>query len=195
MSSIPDKLRRFDQLLRLGLLAPLLAASGLLWAFVLAPLHVKARQAEEQLAQTERLLRAAPAIRREHAELTAQLADLEERAETVRQRIPDNPEEVEFLQQIHQAAEAAQFTLHDYRRGQAVTGDRHSQLEVRLIGSGGYDSLCRFFHRVSQFPRQTQTQNLVIRADPETGGYRLEMSLLLFYRSAPSPSQSNPATS
>ncbi len=177
-------IRTFDRLLQLGLLAPVLVGGFAAYGLVVAPLETRARAAQERVAQLEHLLRAAPAVRREYAELRRQLADLESRADSVRQRIPDGPEEAAFLEQLHQAAEAAGLTLDDYRRGNAIRGSQHAQLEVHITGAGSHEAICRFFDQLRQFPRQTQTQHLAIREASEGAGYEIRLTLLLFYRSS-----------
>jgi Tfp pilus assembly protein PilO len=176
------KLRMFDALLQTGLLMPVLLGSLLAYLLVLSPLRNQTKAAQARWAEVEKSLESASAVRRENQALKNKLADLESRAELVRQRIPDGPEEAEFLQTIHQAAEEAGLALEDYRRGNVIAGPRHAQLEVHLIGSGDYEGLCRFFERVDQLQRQTQPKTVVIRADSQPGFYRLDLTLLLFYR-------------
>jgi Tfp pilus assembly protein PilO len=178
------KLRTFDALLQVGLLAPVVLGSLVVYFGVLSPLRTRAAAVRAQCEQIQNKLQSAPVVRRENQHLKNRLADLQSRAEVVRLRIPDGPEEAEFLHEVHQAAEGAGLRLEDYRRGNVVVGPRHSQLEVHLVGLGNYDSLCRFCQGVDGLRRQTQPKSMLLRANPESGTYRLELTLLLFYRSA-----------
>jgi Tfp pilus assembly protein PilO len=183
MNETSSRLRVFDILLHAALLAPVLVGALLAHLCIFSPMHQRAEAARARLEQVEGLLQTAPAVRRQHAQLQQTLKELETRAEAVARRIPDSPEEAEFLQQIHQAAEESRVVIDDYRRGALVAGTRHSQLEVRLVGSGDYAGICRFFHRLGQLQRQTQPQNVLIRANPDGGRHHMELSMLLFFRS------------
>jgi len=112
-----------------------LVASAIAYHYVVSGLitHQQLANADETKRLTA-LLESAGDVRRRHQELTEELAELEQRAEMIRQRIPDQPHEGEFLKQMTEAATARGLTIRSYNRGNVTVADTHSQLEVRLTG-------------------------------------------------------------
>ena len=136
----------------------------------------EARHVEARVAGSKRL-------RLEHQALTEQLADLRQRAKMIRQRIPDQPLEAEFLQQLTEIADSEGLTIRDYQRGSASVTSTHSQLEIRIEGEGDYAGLCGFLDRIARLPRVARVQFMQVLepADAEQMMYPIDISLMLYF--------------
>ena len=159
----------------------LVAAAGS-YALGIAPGFQHQRQRDtSELKRLQSLLSGASEIRHRHIELTSRLAELEQRAETMRQRIPDDPRDADFLREVSLAAEAEGLSLDDYRRGNAVDAATHSQLEIHLKTSGSYPSICGFLDRLANFPRVVKVQWMQLAASNHSQIYPLDMTLVLYF--------------
>ena len=118
---------------------------------------------------------------REFADLQAELARLEASAEAARQRIPETPQESEFLAQLSQAARDKGFAIDNFTRGSVTVLDTHSQLQVRLTGEGDYASICGFFEKLVSFSRVATVKQMNLRVPADSEVYPLDMTLTLYF--------------
>ena len=161
-----------------------LVALGIVLAAVLGVYRPVHRQAEAYLWQTARLqklLKSEDRVRVERGRLQDTLAAGREQAGKLQSRIPDEPQEADFLAQASQLAEQVGLTLRDYRRGQVTTHASYSAMRVELICEGDYGSLCRFMDELTELPRHSTVVHLRITGDGEQNWYAAEMSLELYF--------------
>lgn len=159
-----------------------LIIGGCAYHFVVsAVLTHKQRTNTAEAARLEELLEGSGDVRRRHSELTQRLADLEERAEAIRRKIPDQPEESNFLEQVATAAKAQGLIIQNYTRGAVTTTATHSLLEIRLTGEGDYQSICGFFEEMANLSRVATVRNLNLTIPNDTEVYPLDITLTLYF--------------
>ena len=163
-----------------GLVAVVLGAS----AYQVVVSGLITRQQNEnvaEIARLETLLETERDAGRELSRLQADLARLEASAEAARQRIPETPQESEFLTQISAAANETGLTIQNFTRGAVTSLGTHSQLQIRLTGEGDYASICGFFEKMAAFSRvaTVSRMNLTVPANSEI--YPLDMTLTLYF--------------
>ncbi|HUG71560.1 MAG TPA: type 4a pilus biogenesis protein PilO [Pirellulaceae bacterium] len=129
----------------------------------------------EVLLETER------DIDHEFARLHEELARLEASAEAARQRIPETPQESEFLAQLSEAARDEGFAINNFTRGSATVLDTHSQLQIRLTGEGDYASICGFFEKMVSFSRVATVSQMSLRIPADSEVYPLDMTMTLYF--------------
>ena len=118
-----------------------LIVGGCAYHFVVsAVLTHQQRLNGEKTARLEEQLERAGDVRRRRSELVQRLSNLESSAEAIRRKIPDQPEESDFLEQISTAAKARGLVIENYTRGGVTTTATHSLLEIRMTGAGDFQS-------------------------------------------------------
>lgn len=163
-----------------GLVALVLAACAYQFVFFGWITHRQAADAAE-IAGLELLLNTERDAGREFDRLQTELKRLEASAEAARQRIPETPEEAEFLARISEAAIENGLAIQNFTRGAVTVLETHSQLQIRLTAEGDYASICGFFERIANFSRVATVSNmsLIIPGDSEI--YPLDMTLTLYF--------------
>jgi Tfp pilus assembly protein PilO len=142
--------------------------------------HQQRRNADEAAHLEERLQKAGE-VRRQQADLTQRLADLERRAEEIRGKIPDQPKESDFLEQISTAAKAHGLVIENYTRGGVTTTATHSLLEIRMTGAGDFQSICGFFEEMANLSRVATVQRMNLAIPNDSDIYPLDITLTLYF--------------
>lgn len=187
--SDPDrKLRALGWWLHgLGVLVAL-AIAWLSHLLVCRPLGARTAACLEQTAELETVIRREAPIRAERARLREDLAAARQQAVLLRTRIPDKPQEADFLADVSRLAHEVGLQIQDYRPGVPVSGPSYAVLQVDLICSGSYRSICSFLDQLSKLPRYSTMARLQIDADGKSPEYSAKISVILYYGVRESPS-------
>ena len=145
----------------------------------------------DETNRLEELIRGSGDVWRQHAELLQRLADLERRAEEIRGRIPDQPEESGFLEQISTAARARGLVIENYTRGGVTTTATHSLLEVRMTGEGDFQSICGFFEEMANLSRVATVRRMHLAIPKDSDIYPLDITLTLYFGARARPGGTN----
>ena len=148
---------------------------------VVGPLLAQRSDDAKRIEQLQKLLRTKASIAIRRASLTKQLADLRERAESIRRRVPATPDEAKFLGNLAQLADEQGLQILDYRRGRVLRSATHLQLEIGLKCTGSYASVCAFLDGVARLPRISSTKDVLIRPEDTLGMRSVDLVLDLFY--------------
>lgn len=135
----------------------------------------------EEIARLETLLENERDTGRELARIQAELGRLEASAEAARRRIPETPEEAEFLAQISAAANEKGLQIQDFTRGAVTVLPTHSQLQIRLTGEGDFSSICGFFDEMANFSRVATVSMMSLSVPANSEIYPLDMTLTLYF--------------
>ena len=175
------KLMALGWLFHLGGLVALVIGAGT-YQFVISGLITRQQSDNAaEIATLEMLLETERDTGREFAGLQAELARLEASAEAARQRIPETPQESEFLAQISEAARDKGFAVDNFTRGAVTVLETHSQLQIRLTGEGDYASICGFFEKMASFSRVVTVSQLNLRVPANSEIYPLDMTMTLYF--------------
>lgn len=165
-----------------------LAAGGAAFHLVIAKAYRQRCDTNEaEAARLIKVLETSRETQQEHQRLKSELARLERNAETMRLRIPDQPQESEFLRQVAEAANDTQLHILHYERKSLVASTAYAQFDIRLSCRGGYESLCRFLDRLNHLPRATVIKKLDVNARDNPERYPVDMTLTLYCRSSATP--------
>jgi len=159
-----------------------LVLGGCVYQFVISGsiTHRQTANAEE-IARLEAVLETERGTERDFARLQAELVRLEASAEAARQRIPETPQESEFLAQISEAANEKGLQIQNFTRGAVTVLETHSQLQIRLTGQGDYASICGFFEKMANFSRVATVSNMNLSIPADSEIYPLDMTLTLYF--------------
>ncbi|MFW6170704.1 MAG: type 4a pilus biogenesis protein PilO [Planctomycetota bacterium] len=116
-------------------------------------------------------------------------------ARELRERIPDGPNEADFLKQLSGAAEASGLKIQDYRRGGSAVKESYSSLQINLICSARYVQLCRFLEQLDELPRILTIEKLTISTPDDGDEYPVDLSLSVYFRGQQQPSEKDKAQS
>ena len=146
------------------------------------------RRIDEQAAacslragQLEELLEDADRVRAEHARLTRELAVARRQAADLARRVPDEPQEADFLAQVSRLADDAGLEIQDYRPGTVTAEPSYSVVRVDLVCRGDYTGICRFLNGLADLPRHSTVSRLQIQSEESRGKCSVTMSLQLYF--------------
>ncbi|MGM0487524.1 MAG: type 4a pilus biogenesis protein PilO [Planctomycetota bacterium] len=123
-----------------------------------------------------------PEIRRALRQAETELEKAHAHAQQLRQRIPDDPDEAEFLKQVSRLAAATGLEIRDYRRGSLAVKESYSELQINLTCSARYAELCRFLEALDELPRILTIEKLAISSPDEGDEYPVDLSLSVYFR-------------
>lgn len=135
-------------------------------------------QAGPDFAKHTRRLRA---VHNELAELEEQLGIVEERVQEGNRRIPPEPGESQFINDILRIAGQAGFTIRDYQPVPPVSRVGCQQIRIHVLGSADYRGICQFLDEVSRLPRLTTVETLEIAASESAEPYPIAVTLAVYY--------------
>jgi Tfp pilus assembly protein PilO len=121
------------------------------------------------------------AVRAELPRVREQLQQKKRRAEELRQRIPNDPCEAEFLRQLTELADKEGLEIRDYRPGALTVRDCYRQLQVDLSCAGSYASICRFLMQLKGLPRIFTIEKLSIASRPAGEAYPCSLSIAVYF--------------
>lgn len=125
------------------------------------------------------------AVHAELLELNRELDGLEARVEERSFRIPAEPRESEFLQDVMRIAAEANFTIRDYQPSQPKTQAGCPHIFIELYGAGDYRSICRFLDEVTRLPRLATVEKLDITGEPADGAYPVAITIAVYFTGRP----------
>ncbi|HUG89647.1 MAG TPA: type 4a pilus biogenesis protein PilO [Planctomycetaceae bacterium] len=147
-----------------------LAVAAALFAAVYIPaigaLHSQQAGIAAQTDAATQLLDSAEALRREHADLVARQAEVQTRTGQLLSRIPETPQESEFLAHIARLAHQSPLAVRNFRPVATTDYDHYSEIEVHLTAVASYEGLCRFLAGLESLPRLCTVKRFSIVSEP-----------------------------
>ncbi|MBC8868839.1 MAG: type 4a pilus biogenesis protein PilO [Planctomycetes bacterium] len=161
---------------------------GILAIFALAigigylPMHRQRDSIEESILTDMDFLAAESEIETRHARLKECLTESENLLADLQARVPDEPNESEFLGQLAKLAEESGVELGEYQPGATHEEGKFGKLEIHFMATGTYDQICRFVHGLDDMPRFFRVSSLeVALEDPQSEVYPLDVELLVYF--------------
>lgn len=151
------------------------------WFGYSVPLKTAKQDVRNQIQGITKQLAEGRGIRAKHRLLKEQLAANQNKIDLVRQRIPDQSEEAEFLRQVTDASVRSGVNIGTYSRGKETAKTQFSQLEIHIQARGTFASICRFLDQLEQIPRVTKVTSLQLDGVAADDGYPLSMTVRLYY--------------
>lgn len=182
LSNSESKLRWLGWLLHgIGLLSVALTAITVREATIHSCVYPRQRLEAEAVRLTP-VLATAGTVFQEHRRVQQELGELENNTRAMRDRIPDQPQEAEYLSALSKVAQEVEFSIDNYERQASTAAPSHTEFDVRVEGNGSYVSFCRFLDRIHQLPRIAVVKRLTVNARDKSTDYPFDMVLTLFYR-------------
>lgn len=155
---------------------------------------------QEEAAQNARRTELLASRQREQANLrryntdVAELARARQRAQSLESVLPNDPDIPGFMRSINALAEASGLQIQLIQPTDERVERYYARIPVQLHVRGGYLSLARFFHSVSQLPRVINMENITLREplrDPGTGEWKVNAEVLATTFRGVAPSANN----
>lgn len=175
------KLRSIGWALHAVGLALVLSSAWLAHAGTIGAVNARIAECRARSAELAQVSIGTKKIRAQHQRLTGTVARLQKQVAGLRERVPDERLEGEFLSQVTRAAGEADFQIRDYTPGSVRAGAGYSKMEIQLAGSGSYRSVCGFLDRLQQLPRLSRITRLELAAAPQSEDYPVKLTLLIFF--------------
>jgi len=158
-----------------------LLAAVVFYGAIYAPRANAIDRLNEEIAGVQLRLHGANTIRQQYSQLIAQRKQQRQLAEEVRQRVPDAPQEAEFLEVISKGTPPEDFVITDYSRGQAIQADGCRQVDIQLQCNGTYAGICRFLDQLDNMPRITHVVGLELKSQMVEQRYPLTITVRLYF--------------
>lgn len=96
-------------------------------------------------------------------------------------RIPELPQETEFLAQLSKLSRLSDFSIRQFTPGPLVQQENHAHVDINVLADASYESLCTFFDGLMRLPRLCQVTDFEVRAvKDETLSYPVQMTLRIY---------------
>lgn len=129
--------------------------------------QIAGNQTQEELARM--FLASAEKIMDRHQSTQERCALLKGANDALLARIPDAPQEAEFLGLLTELAEQCGLTLNEFRPGPHVARESCTEFDVQLAGRGPYDGVCLFLAGIDGLPRLCKLNDLRLAVADEAG--------------------------
>lgn len=146
-----------------------------------APLVVAEQHLSDRMATVSDLLSHTSEYRAELKLAEAVLESQQQRAVEVRDRIPDQPNDAEFLRSASEAASVSGLLIQGYSRGAVTHGPTFSQIDIHLECEGEYENICRFLDRLEHIPRVARVMSMEITVESQDELYPLVLVIRLYF--------------
>lgn len=170
-------------------LCSLITGAGTYWVVVYQPTAAAKIQVQQRIVAVSQLLKNRDSIRQEYERLTSVLDCDRQRAAAVRQQVPDDPSEAEFLRQLSNAAAQGGVAVDDYNRGMMSEQPEFSQLDVHVDCSGTFKSICRFLEGLEKLPRVSEVVAMEMTSDGQGDQYPLHVTIRLYFGVRQTPAE------
>jgi len=148
------------------------------------PLDAEVAACARKTAELQAVIRDGERLRAEHARLRREVTRARRRSADLSARIPDQPQEADFLAQLSQLADDSGLEIRDYRPGVIRPTPSYATMRVELICAGGYASICTFLDGLAELPRHCTVVRFEIDAASPGELYSMEVSLELYVATA-----------
>jgi Tfp pilus assembly protein PilO len=146
------------------------------------PLQDRFDNFKRQVAADSKVLDAAAEIGARHEELAGQLTDSKTLFEQLVARIPHEPQEAKFLEQLSELARQSRLIVREFRPGVASRKGDYQEIEIRFSAEGSYEQICRFFGGINRLPRLCHVRDLTVSAaDPQEDRYPIDIGLVIYF--------------
>jgi Tfp pilus assembly protein PilO len=177
-----DETLRFGRLLHYAGLAIVLVTAALAYHWFYSPVEADILDAEMKIDALDVAKNNFNVILREHERLTSHLQEIEARYAALEERVPINAEAGGFLKHISEIAGEEHLEISNYQPADVtIPGNGYAAMEVMLDAKGNYQSICRFFDRLSRIQRLSKVKDLSVSVDPLSDDYPLKATIIIYF--------------
>ena len=149
---------------------------------VYLPMEAESARLTVESLDESAFLKTVEHINQHNSRLKQELSDLESQLARLNEKIPDAPQEADFLAQLAAAADKTHIEIHDYRPAGVSHKQRHSELVIHVSANGAYTGLCQFLEHIENLPRLCHVTALDVDAEKTVAEpYSFQLTLRVFF--------------
>jgi type IV pilus assembly protein PilO len=112
-------------------------------------------------------------------EFEAQVKELEQRLESLRQVLPEEKDVADILRRIQSLATKSNLAIQRFQPGKVVQQKLYAEIPYKLQAEGTYHNLGFFFDQISRFPRIINISEIALKAkNPPTPSVTITADLV-----------------
>jgi len=134
------------------------------WHFYVSEMSADVNLRQTRLTSMRGDIARGVATARRLPEFEAQVAQLEQRLENLKQVLPEEKDVADILRRIQGLATQSNLSIQRFTPQAPVQQALYAEIPYRLQAEGTYHNLGLFFDRVSKFPRIISVSDITIRA-------------------------------
>jgi|SRR5687767_5257963 len=141
------------------------------WKFYVAEVHADIEMRQTRLTALKADVAKGVATAKQLPQFQAQVTDLENRLETLRQVLPEEKDVADTLRRIQTLATKSNLSIQRFQPGKVVQQKLYAEIPYKLQAEGTYHNLALFFDQISKFPRIINVSEISIKSKepPEPG--------------------------
>jgi type IV pilus assembly protein PilO len=133
------------------------------WHFYVSDMQTDIAAREAKLAAVRADISRGVATARRLPEFQAQVNQLEQRLESLRQVLPEQKDVADTLRRIQGLATRSNLAIQRFQPGKVVQQKMYAEIPYKLQAEGTYHNLGAFFDQISRFPRIINVSEITIK--------------------------------
>jgi type IV pilus assembly protein PilO len=134
------------------------------WKFYVVELDADIQMRKSRLASARADVAKGQATARQLPQFQAQVTELENRLESLRQVLPEQKDVADTLRRIETLAAKSNLAIQRFTPGKVVQQKLYAEIPYKLETEGTYHNLALFFDQISKFPRIINVSEISIKA-------------------------------
>jgi Tfp pilus assembly protein PilO len=159
----------------------LVIASLLVEFLIVEPMRGNSREARAEIDRLEALVARGRIIRTQFEATRDEQKSQVAKQKSLRDRVPEEPMEAEFLSQVAKLAQTHELRLGQYRPGVITQRADYSEVQIEMEGEGTYQGLAHFLDEIPQLPRLASITRLQIQSIPEKPAYSFQLKFSVYF--------------
>src|SRR5687767_815840 len=134
------------------------------WHFYVSEINTDIEMRETRLTAVRADIAKGVATAKQLPQFQAQVTELENRLENLRQVLPEEKDVADILRRIQGLAVKSNLAIQRFQPGKVVQQKLYAEIPYKLQAEGTYHNLGAFFDQISKFPRIINVGEISIKA-------------------------------
>ena len=134
------------------------------WKFYVSEISTDIDLRQSRLTAMRADIAKGQATAKQLPQFQAQVTELENRLENLRQVLPEEKDVADILRRIQSLATKSNLAIQRFQPGKVVQQKLYAEIPYRLQAEGTYHNLGAFFDQISKFPRIINVGEISIKA-------------------------------
>jgi type IV pilus assembly protein PilO len=134
------------------------------WKFYVAEVQADIDMRRSRLTSLRADIAKGVATAKQLPQFQAQVSELENRLDNLRQVLPEEKDVADILRRIQTLATKSNLAIQRFQPGKVVQQKLYAEIPYKLQAEGTYHNLASFFDQISKFPRIINVSEISIKA-------------------------------
>jgi Tfp pilus assembly protein PilO len=181
MHVIDEQTRRFGRLLHYAGVLAMVVCTTAGYSFLHAPAVHEIADTSARIDELLQSVRNGPVMRQQHRIVSDKLRDVTTRIANLQRRVPQGPDDGEFLNEVSQLAKDGHLAIKDFHPEKPETKPGYAEMQVTLRGQGSYGSICSFIDQLRKLKRLSKIKDLTLSAGDDSAEYPMTATLVIYF--------------